>query len=127
MNLPSRGVGSVVLQMRLIMTTVLKDKDPLIVPVSIRRRAGLRPGDRIEFKASRGVITIVNQSQHPLTEGTPEQRRVIDAQLAEGLDDIRKGRVSPRFDSVEEMLASLKGTSPKATRKAARAAKTPSR
>jgi len=113
--------------MRLIMTTVLKDKDPLIVPVSIRRRAGLRPGDRIEFKASRGVITIVNQSQLPLTEGTPEQRRVIDAQLAEGLDDIRKGRVSPRFDSVEEMLASLKGTSPKATRKAARAAKTPSR
>ena len=127
MNLPSRGVGSVILQMRLIMTTVLKDKDPLIVPLSIRRRAGLRPGDRIEFKASRGVITIVNQSQLPLTEGTPEQRRVIDAQLAEGLDDIRKGRVSPRFDSVEEMLASLKGNSPKATRKAARAAKTPSR
>jgi hypothetical protein len=39
---------------------------------------------------------------------TPEQRQVIDAQLAEALEDIRNGRVSPIFDTVEEMLASLK-------------------
>ena len=38
---------------------------------------------------------------------TPQQRRVIDAQVAEGLEDIRKGSVSPIFDTVEEMLASL--------------------
>jgi hypothetical protein len=40
-----------------------------------------------------------------------EQSRLLpdaDAQLAEGLDDIRKGRVSPKFDTVDEMLASLK-------------------
>jgi hypothetical protein len=37
-----------------------------------------------------------------------EQRRVIDAQLAEALEDIRSGRVSPIFDTVEQMLASLK-------------------
>jgi hypothetical protein len=39
---------------------------------------------------------------------TPEQRQVIDAQLADGIEDIRSGRVSPIFDTVEELLASLK-------------------
>jgi bifunctional DNA-binding transcriptional regulator/antitoxin component of YhaV-PrlF toxin-antitoxin module len=113
--------------MRLVMTTILKERDPLIVPPSIRRRAGIKAGDRLEFKATRGVITIVSRSQVPLVEETPEQRRIIEAQLAEGLDDIRKGHVSRRFDTVEEMLASLKGPSPKGARKAARAAKTRSR
>ncbi len=54
---------------------------------------------------------------------TPEQRRIIDAQLAEGLKDMREGRVSQRFDTVGEMLASLKGSSPKKPRKAVRTAK----
>ena len=39
----------------------------------------------------------------------PEQRRVIDARLSDGLEDIRRGRVSKQFETVEEMLASLKG------------------
>ena len=108
--------------MRLIMTTIVKERDPLVVPLTIRRRAGIKPGDRLEFKATRGVITIVSRSRIASDE-TPEQRRIIDAQLAEGLEDIRKGRVSRPFDTVEEMLASLKGSSPKRPRKAARAAK----
>ena len=108
--------------MRLVMTTIVKERDPLVVPLTIRRRAGIKPGDRLEFKAARGVITIVSRSRASSDE-TPEQRRIIDAQLAEGLEDIRKGRVSGRFDSVEEMLASLKGSSPKSPRKAARTAK----
>ena len=94
------------------MTTIVKERDPLVVPLTIRRRAGIKPGDRLEFKAARGVITIVSRSRTASDE-TPEQRRVIDAQLAEGLEDIRKGRVSRAFDTAEEMLASLKGSSPK--------------
>jgi len=39
---------------------------------------------------------------------TPKQRRIIDVQLAEGLEDTRSGRVSKEFETVEEMLASLK-------------------
>ncbi len=99
----------------------------MIVPLSIRRRAGIKPGDRLEFKVARGVITIVSQSQIADDDETQEQRRIIDAQLAEGLEDIRRGRVSRSFDTVEEMLASLKGSSPKGTSKAARSAKTRSR
>ena len=109
------------------MTSVLKEKQPLIVPVSVRRRAGMKPGDRLEFTAARGVITIVNRSSTLLDEESPAQRRIIDAQLADGLDDIVKGRVSRRFDTADEMLASLKGPSPKGTRKAARNAKLRSR
>ena len=47
--------------MRLIMTIVVKERDPLVVPLNIRRRAGIKPGDRLEFRASRGVITIVSR------------------------------------------------------------------
>ncbi len=109
--------------MRLIMTIVVKERDPLVVPLKIRRRAGIKVGDRLEFKAARGVITIVSRSRIA-DEETPEQRKIIDAQLAEGLDDIREGRVSKRFDTVDEMLASLKGSSPKKPGKAVRTAKT---
>lgn len=108
--------------MRLDMTIVVKERDPLAVPLNIRRRAGIKPGDRLEFKAARGVITIVSRPQIASDE-TLKQRRIIDAQLAEGLEDIRKGRVSARFDTLEEMLASLKGASPKKPRKAIRTAK----
>jgi bifunctional DNA-binding transcriptional regulator/antitoxin component of YhaV-PrlF toxin-antitoxin module len=108
--------------MRLIMTIVVRERDPLVVPANIRRRAGIKPGDRLEFKAARGIITIVSRPEIASDE-TPEQRRIVDAQLDEGLKDIREGRVSKRFDTVEEMLASLKGSSPKKPRKAARTAK----
>lgn len=104
------------------MSIVVKERDPLVVPLNIRRRAGIKPGDRLEFKVARGVITIVSRSRIA-DEETPEQRKVIDAQLAEGLEDIREGRVSKRFDTVDEMLASLKGSSPKKPRKAVRPAK----
>jgi hypothetical protein len=56
------------------------------------------------------VITILPEPPGS-SDDTPAQRRMIDAQIAEGLDDIRKGRVSPRFGTVDEMLASLKGKS----------------
>lgn len=102
------------------MTITLKKKAPLVVPPSIQRKARLKAGDQVEFKAAPGMITIVSKPPAAPTptddEYTPEQRRIIEAQLAEGLDDIRKGRVSRRFDTVAEMLASMKArrkTSPR--------------
>ena len=41
------------------MTVVITSKDELIVPRSVRRRAGIKTGDRVEFKVSGGVINIV--------------------------------------------------------------------
>ena len=41
------------------MTVTLKNKRPLVVPDAVRRKAGLRSGDRIEFQVSGRVISIV--------------------------------------------------------------------
>ena len=41
------------------MTVTLKSKKPIVVPDAVRRKAGLRSGDRIEFKVSGRVINIV--------------------------------------------------------------------
>jgi AbrB family looped-hinge helix DNA binding protein len=40
------------------MSITVKSKTDLIVPASVRRRAGLRAGDRVEFKVSSRTITI---------------------------------------------------------------------
>lgn len=63
----------------------------------------------MEFRAIPGKITII--SKPPATaddEYTPEQRRIIEAQLAEGLEDIKQGRTYGPFDTVEEMIVSMK-------------------
>jgi hypothetical protein len=47
-------------------------------------------------------------------------KSAVDRAIAEGLDDIKKGRVYGPFDTVDEMLISLKGGAKKQTRKARR-------
>jgi bifunctional DNA-binding transcriptional regulator/antitoxin component of YhaV-PrlF toxin-antitoxin module len=88
------------------MTVTVKNKTPLVVPPSVRRQAGLKSGDKLEFKVSGQVITILPQ----VTAGdeyTPEQRRIVDAQLAEGLADVKAGRVHGPFATHKEFIASL--------------------
>jgi AbrB family looped-hinge helix DNA binding protein len=89
------------------MTVTLKSKTRLTVPDGIRRRAGLKSGDKVEFKVSGGVITIVPQCPNADDEYTPEQRRIVDAQLAEGLADVKAGRVQGPFPTYREFIASL--------------------
>jgi bifunctional DNA-binding transcriptional regulator/antitoxin component of YhaV-PrlF toxin-antitoxin module len=69
------------------MTIAVKNKTPLVVPPAVRRRAGLKSGQEIEFK----VCTL-------------EQRRIIDAQLAQVLDDIKHGRTFGPFQTRREMF-----------------------
>jgi bifunctional DNA-binding transcriptional regulator/antitoxin component of YhaV-PrlF toxin-antitoxin module len=40
------------------MTVTVKNQDRLVVPASVQRKAGIRAGDRLEFRVSAGVITI---------------------------------------------------------------------
>ncbi len=94
------------------MGVVVSTKSELVVPRSVRRRAGLKSGQKVEFKVSGGVINIVPKLPVADDEYTPAQRRVIDARLRKA----RKGPYYGPFDSVDEMLASLKRKKPKATR-----------
>ena len=107
------------------MTVTLKAKSPLVVPPSVQRKARLKAGDQVEFRATPGKITIVSKPPAAADDDyTPEQRRIVEAQLAEGLEDIKQGRTYGPFDTVEEMIASIeaniKKSAPTKKRKRAR-------
>jgi len=92
------------------MTVAVKNnnKAPLVVPPAICRKARFKSGQELEFRVSGGVITILPKLPNADDEYTPEQRRIIDARLAEGLADIKAGRVRGPFNTAEEMIADLK-------------------
>jgi bifunctional DNA-binding transcriptional regulator/antitoxin component of YhaV-PrlF toxin-antitoxin module len=104
------------------MTVAVKNnnKTPLVVPPAVRRKAGFKSGQELEFRAAGGVITIVQKPSSAEDEYTPEQRRVINAQLAEGLADIEAGRVHGPFATHAEFIASLHKETRKLNRKKAK-------
>ena len=99
------------------MTTVVKSKALIVVPSAIQRRAGIKVGDHLDFKVSGGIISILPKLPATDDEYTPEQRRQLDAALAEGLEDVKKGRLHGPFETHEEMIAFLHGRARKAARK----------
>ena len=64
------------------MTVTVKNKTPLVVPPAIRRRAGLKSGQDLEFKVSGGVITILPKLPTADDECSLEQRRGADEMIA---------------------------------------------
>ena len=99
--------------------TVKNNKVGLVVPPSVRRRAGIKPGDRLEFKVSGGIINIIPKLPSADDEYTPAQRRAIDAQLAEAA----KGSYYGPFETAEAAIKFLgreirkrKTTKPKTTK-----------
>ena len=87
------------------MTVTVRNKRPLVVPLAIQRRAGLTVGESVEFRAGGGVITITAKPPVADDEYTPEQRRIIDAQL----DEAEKGPFHGPFNTADEMIAHMKG------------------
>ena len=88
------------------MTVAIKNdnKTPLVVPLAVRRKAGFKSGQELEFKASGGVVTIIPRPP-AADEYTPAQRRIIDAEL----DEAEKGPFHGPFDTVNQMIAHVKG------------------
>ena len=76
------------------MTVTVRNKTPLTVPDQVRRRAGFKPGDKVEFKVSGGMVTILpkpaltNDSDATLTPS--EARKVRHA-----LKQVRDGQTVP--------------------------------
>src|SRR6266478_6273875 len=92
------------------MTVIVKNNTTgLVVPPSVRRRAGIKAGDKLEFKVSGGIINIIPKLSSADDEYTPAERRILDAQLAEDLADIKAGRTAGPFNSADEMIADMKG------------------
>ena len=70
----------------------------------MREQIGVRVGDLLETEADKGKIVFTLKS-------------IVDRALAEGLDDLKKGRVHRPFASAAEMLAALKGKIRKSVRR----------
>jgi bifunctional DNA-binding transcriptional regulator/antitoxin component of YhaV-PrlF toxin-antitoxin module len=89
------------------MTITFKNnnKTPLVVPPAVRRRARFKSGQELEFRASGGVIAIIPKLPSADGEYTPAQRSAIDAELR----DAEKGPFYGPFDTMDEMIADLKG------------------
>ncbi len=99
------------------MTVIVKSKSALTVPPEVQRQAGIKTGDRLEFRVSGRIITILPEVPTADDEYTPQQRKILDARLAEGLADIKAGRVYGPFETHEEMMDSLRGHAKKAKSK----------
>ncbi|PYV15025.1 MAG: hypothetical protein DMG21_16330 [Acidobacteria bacterium] len=86
------------------MGLVVSTKSQLVVPRSVRRRAGLKSGQSVEFKVSGGVINIVPKLPSADDEYTPAQRGIINARLREA----RKGPYYGPFTTADEAVAFLR-------------------
>jgi bifunctional DNA-binding transcriptional regulator/antitoxin component of YhaV-PrlF toxin-antitoxin module len=101
------------------MTVLVKNKLVLQVPEAIQKKAGIRPGDLIEFTAAKGTITI--RAATPSKESRVPLYTPTKAEAAA----IRRGRVAfKRGDYVtlkqlhEELDAARHQARKKDTRKA---------
>ena len=99
------------------MTFTVKTKSDTL-PAAVRQQAGIKLGDMLEFKVSGGVVTIIPKLPTADDEYTPEQRRIIDAQL----DEAEKGPFHGPFSTAEDMIAHMKSQlkKPSATKKTKR-------
>ena len=90
------------------MTVTAKNKTPLVVPPSVRRQAGLKSGQKIEFKVSGGIIHIMPKLPNADDEYTPQQHRVIDAELKAGLAELKAGKTAGPFENTDQMISHIK-------------------
>lgn len=72
----------------------IKEKYQVTLPAAVRRKAGLNVGDLLEASVEGKKITLTPKS-------------VIDRELAQALEDVKKGRVYGPYRSVEEVISSL--------------------
>jgi AbrB family looped-hinge helix DNA binding protein len=105
------------------MTALVKiqRKGQMTLPSRLRSAIGVAEGDLVEASVERGKIVltpklVVDRCKPPIAddEYTPAQRRIIDARLAEGLEDIKQGRVHGPFATHKEMMNSLRAHGKKA-------------
>ncbi len=73
----------------------VKNKYQVVIPQRVREQVGIHVGDVLEAQVDRGKIVFTPKS-------------IVDRAIAEGLNDIKKGRVHGPFESADEMIAALK-------------------
>lgn len=82
----------------------VKNKYQVVIPQLLREQVGVQVGDLLEAQVDKGKIVFTPKS-------------IVDRAVAEGLDDVKKGRTLGPFASPDDMLAALKGKGRKEARK----------
>ncbi len=90
------------------MTVTLKANTEIIVPRSIRRQAGIKAGDEVEFRVSGRVISIV-----PKRVGKDRGERALERGIGQSEKEYREGRSAGPFDTHDAFLEALKAKSSK--------------
>jgi bifunctional DNA-binding transcriptional regulator/antitoxin component of YhaV-PrlF toxin-antitoxin module len=75
-----------------------------VLPPSVSRRAGIKPGDRVEFKVSGGIINIIPMLPSAADEYTLVERKAIDAQLKQAA----KGPYYGPFETADSAIKFLR-------------------
>jgi bifunctional DNA-binding transcriptional regulator/antitoxin component of YhaV-PrlF toxin-antitoxin module len=89
------------------MTVTVNNKKPLVVPPSVRRQAGLKGGEKLEFKVSGRVITIQPKEVVPGDEYTSAERRAIDRGIAQSEKEYAAGKSFGPFETAAEAIAAI--------------------
>lgn len=88
----------------------LGQRRQVVIPKEICDELGLQEGDFVEVTSTDGKVIIKPKKLVDADEIlTPEQKEAIDKSLAEGLEDIKQGKLHGPFSSVQNMLHSLRG------------------
>lgn len=73
---------------------MVKDKYQVVIPSEVRERVNISVGDILKASVRGNTITLTPQS-------------LVDREIAEGLEDIRQGRVSPSYISAKDLVNAL--------------------
>ena len=93
------------------MTTTVKSEAELVVPASVQRQAGIKQGDRLQFKASHRTITIT-----AVPSPTYKPTKAELAAIRKGEAEIARGE----FVTLRELLHDMDRRRRKGGTKAAR-------
>ena len=72
----------------------VKEKFQVTIPTALRKAVRLSVGDLLEAEAKGNTIVLKPKAL--------VDREAVDAAIQEGLADLKAGRVTPKFGSVEE-------------------------
>jgi AbrB family looped-hinge helix DNA binding protein len=97
------------------MSITVKNKANLIVPESVRRQAGIKAGDRVEFKVSSRTITI-----KPVEPPTYKPTKAELAAIQNGEAEIARGEFVTLTDFLHDMDSPGRKGGAKAARKISR-------
>ena len=87
----------------------VKSKYQVVIPQNVREQIGLNVGDLLEARIERGKITLTPQS-------------LVDRGIAEGLADIREGRVHGPYRSAAAAMKAFEERAAKVSKRPKRKA-----